>query len=146
MAEPGKDLALQPEPLSEEIGGERQINQLDGYLLFEIAICPMSQVHGPHAPAADEAVNFVCSNALFVVALGRLNARLPKTGPGNQFFLGTCLEKRGHVRHKDDVSTASGLNQRLSIALGQRQRLVEDCFDPGQCLRRMAHSITNLAE
>src|SRR5258708_3391956 len=98
MVEPGKNLALEPETLPEKVSGQRQINQLDGYLLFEISIYAMSQIHGAHAAASDEPVNLICADTLSLVACGRVNARLPNTSTGKQFFLGARLKKRAHFR------------------------------------------------
>src|ERR1035437_3590776 len=63
VVEPGKHLALEPEPLPEQVRGQGQINQLDGYLLLEVAIRAMGQVHGAHTAASNQPVDFICTDA-----------------------------------------------------------------------------------
>src|ERR1017187_4738010 len=68
VVEPGKHLALEPEPLPEKVCGQGQVNQLDGYLLLEVSIRAMSQVHGAHPAATNQPVDFIRTDAfLFMV-------------------------------------------------------------------------------
>ena len=138
MVEPGEDLAFEPEPFSEKVGGQGQINQLDGDLLIEIAIRAVSHIDGAHAAAPDEPVNLIGSDAGLLLVRACM-MRLPQAGGGEQLFLGAGFEKRMHFGHEGGVSPARCFNQSLPIALGQRQRLIEDGFDSRQHFGRSAH-------
>src|SRR6516164_5226700 len=86
MVETGENLALHPEPLTEQLGGERQIDELDGDLLLKIAVGSMGYVDGAHAAPADEPVDFIGPDTLSFEAGVRIRACLPEAGGREQFF------------------------------------------------------------
>ena len=144
MVEPGENLALKAESLSEKLSSQRQIDQLDGYLLLEIAVRAMSDVHGAHSAAPDEPVDFIGAHTLLLIAGIRLKSRLRETRAGKHLFLGARFQQRTHFRHHGGISVATRLDQRMPITYGQGQRLVEDCFDARQHFGRVAHRMTDL--
>src|SRR5450631_4243479 len=90
MIEPGENLTLKSESLSEKVSGQRQIDQLDGDLLLETTVCAMSRVHGAHTSAPNEPIDFIRADTLSVVIGNGVKVRLFKAGLGKQLFRRAC--------------------------------------------------------
>src|ERR1035441_6533644 len=66
MLKSGKNLPLLTESIAKKVGGQRQIDQLDGDLLFEVAINAMRQINGAHAATAQQAIQLIRTDPLAV--------------------------------------------------------------------------------
>jgi hypothetical protein len=138
VVEPGEDLPLLAEALAKQVGGERQVNELDGDLLLELPVGAMRQVDGAHSAAAEQAIDLVRADALAPERFTRSSFFFAAGLRGLLFFLAGAQQQIHFGRHRG-VALALRLNQRIPGGGLRRKRLVEDGLNPQKAFRRMLH-------
>src|ERR1700722_14461992 len=99
MLQSCKNLPLLAKSLAEDVSSERQVNQLDGDLLLEVAIGAMRQVNGAHSAAALQTVDLVRADATGFGSGFRVRAQ-GRSGGRFSLFRGGGFKQRMHLRRK----------------------------------------------
>jgi hypothetical protein len=130
MLQAGKNLPLLAKSLAEQIGRQRQVDQLDGDLLLEVPIGAMRQIDGAHAAAPQQAVDLVGTDLL---ALGLILVRLAAAPPARLRSIALPPRRPSAATHTSAASPDHPRSEPRSnprAFIGSVERLVEDRLNP----------------
>jgi hypothetical protein len=142
----GENLALLPESLPKELGGEGKIDELDGDALIELAVGPMGKIDGAHTAAADQAIKPIWADK--TLGEGRIggpgvDARFGKrtcaTGLRLLFFFPAGFDQQPDFRGQLRIVLAARVDERGALVSGEFEGLMKDGLHAEEALRSLLH-------
>jgi hypothetical protein len=130
MLQAGQYLPLLTKSLAKQIGREGHINELDRYLLLELAVGAMRKVDSAHSAAAQQTIDLVWSNKLAIRRKIRDASRFLPAGCHHPFFRLAGFQQRLHLTGQRGVRAALSFDQFRSLFMGSGESLSDNRLNP----------------
>ena len=139
MLQSCQNLPLLTKSISEQAGGQREIDQFDSDLLLKLAIGAMRQIDGPHAAPAQQSIQHIRTDCLGLGSSLAAGFRRQLAGCRKALFNFAGFEQRGHLGSEFLVAVRSGLDQGVPFFAGSRKSLAEDGLDAHEAFCGLVH-------